>query len=222
MTDPGPAVEGRPSRALWFAVALAIAVAVIVTLYAASGGVRGSDQYWYLTDTEALAHDHVLTSNTVFPVALLGPDPTLPPPFIHNVLSVYLAAIPGAVLGAFDGWLVLNLMATIGAALLIFLAARTVAPRWASMLCAIVYPLLPITVWHAAQPLAEASTAFFAALAMYALARAGRASVRWLLLVGALGLLYLSRESYLPLLLAAPVGFLLVRSGEGGAWRRAV
>jgi hypothetical protein len=222
VTTADPA-SGRSSRVLWLAVAFALVVAVVVTLYAAGAGVRGSDQYWYLTDTEALAHDHVLTSNTVFPVALLGPNPTVPPPFIHNVLSVYLAAIPGAVLGAFDGWLLLNLLATIGAALLIFLAARTVAPPWASVLCAVIYPLLPITVWHGAQPLAEASTALFAALAMYALAIAGRATVRWLALIVALGLLYLSRESYLPLLLAAPLGFLLVRASEGGgAWRRAL
>jgi hypothetical protein len=198
-------------------------VAVVATLYAASGGIRGSDQYWYLTDTEALAHDHALTSNTVFPVALLGPDPTIPPPFIHNVLSVYLAAVPASVIGSFDGWLVLNILSTLGAAGLIFLAARTVAPTWASAVCAVAYPLLPMTVWHAAQPLAEASTAFFAALAMYALAVAGRATIRWLLLIGALGLLFLSRESYLLLLLAAPIGFMLVRALEGnGAWRRAI
>jgi hypothetical protein len=223
MTDPDRGIEGRPSRALWFAVGLALVVAIVVTLYAASGGVRGSDQYWYLTDTEALARDHVLTSNTVFPVALLGPDPTIPPPFIHNVLSVYLAAVPAIVVGAFDGWLVLGLLSTFGAAGLIFLAARTVAPRWPSILVAVTYPLLPIAVWHSAQPLAEASTALFAALAMYALSVAGRATVRWFLLLLALGLLYLSRESYLPLLLVAPIGFLLVRAGGGkGSWRPAI
>ena len=223
MTDLDPVVEGRPSRALWFAVGVAVVVAVVVTLYAASGGVRGSDQYWYLTDTEALARDHVLTSNTVFPVALLGPSPTIPPPFIHNVLSVYLAAIPATIVGAFDGWVLLGLVSTLGAAVLIFLAARTVAPGWASLLVAIAYPLLPIAVWHTAQPLAEASTAFFAALAVFALAVAGRSTVRWLLLILALGLLYLSRESYIPLLLVAPIGFLAVRAKDGnGEWRRAI
>jgi hypothetical protein len=200
-----------PSRALLAAIVVGIVVAVVVTLYAASGGVRGSDQYWYLTDTEALARDHALTSNTVFPVALLGPDPTLPPPFIHNVLSVYLAAIPASVVGAFDGWLVLNLVSTVGAAVFIYLAARRIAPVWASAIVAVAYPLLPITVWHTAQPLAEASTAFFAALAIYVLAIAGRRPARWLGLVIALCLLYLSRESYLPLLLLAPIGFLIVR-----------
>jgi hypothetical protein len=74
--------------------------------------------------------------------------------------------------------------------------------------------------WHTAQPLSEASTSLFAALAIYLLAIAGTRTIRWVALVGALGLLYLSRESYLPLVLAAPVGCCLVKVREPGSrWR---
>ena len=202
------------SRFTWLAIAAFGAVVVLLTVLAASGGVRGTDQYWYVSDVEMLVRDHANVGNTLFPVALLGSSPVLPPPFIHNVLSTYLAAVPALPLGPFGGWLALNLFATLATAALIYLAARTVAAPWASLLCAILYPLLPLTFWYSTQPLAEASTSVFAALSIYLLAVAGSRTVRWIALVAALGLLYLSRESYLPLLVAAPIGFLIVKLRE--------
>jgi hypothetical protein len=223
--DP-PDHQGIPTDALgstasggnrwlpWIAIVVFGLVVIGLTLYAASGGVRGSDQYWYLADVDTLARDHAVTTNTVFPVGLLGSDPILPPPIIHNVLSLYLAAVPALAIGSYGGWIALNLIATLATAALIYLAARTVASRWAALVCAVVYPLLPVTIWHTAQPLSEASTAFFAALSIYFLATARTSTLRWLALIGALGLLYISRESYLPLLFAAPIGFLIVRVRE--------
>jgi hypothetical protein len=209
--SPSPTAKGW---LVWIAIAAFGLVVIGLTLYAASGGVRGSDQYWYLADVETLARDHAMSTNTVFPVALLGSDPILPPPFIHNVLSLYLAAVPALALGPYGGWIALNLIATLATAGLIYLAARTVASRWAALVCALAYPLLPVTIWHTAQPLSEASTTLFAALAIYLLAIARTSLLRWLALAGTLGLLYFSRESYLPLLLAAPIGFLIVRVRE--------
>jgi hypothetical protein len=209
------------TRRTWLALlALGLVVAGL-TAVAAGGGVRGSDQYWYTADVETLIRTGVSSTNTVFPVGLLGPSHVLPPPFIHNVLSLYLAALPALAFGPYGGWLILNLVATLSTAALIFLAARTVASRWAALACAVLYPFLPITFWYTAQPLSEASTSLFAALAIYLLAIAGRRAGLWLALVGALGLLYLSRESYLPLLWAAPIGFLLMRIHEDGGRVRA-
>lgn len=185
-----------------------------ITLFAASGGVRGSDQYWYVTEAESLIRDRAVATNVVFPVGLLGDGSGLPPPFIHNILGTYLAAIPGLVLGAFGGWVTLNLLATLGSAFLIYRTARLVASSWAALGCAVLYPLLPLTVWHTAQPLAEASVTFFAALAVHAFATSGSGFRRWLAVVAALGLLYASRQSFLPLLLAAPFAFLVIRLRE--------
>lgn len=197
-----------------------VLLVVILSFVAASAGIRGSDQYWYLADVETLIRDGAMVSTTIFPVGLLGPAASLTPPFIHNVLGTYLAAVPGLVVGGYGGWIILNVVATLATAGLIYLSARTVADRWAAAACAVAYPLLPITLWHTAQPLTEPTTAFFAALALYLLAIAGSSAVRWLAIVGAVGLLYYSRESYLPLLLAVPIGFLIVRATEGRAQLR--
>jgi hypothetical protein len=48
-------------------------------------------QYWYLEDVKTLVRDGTTTTDTIFPVGLLGPGGTMST-FIHNVLSTYLAA----------------------------------------------------------------------------------------------------------------------------------
>jgi hypothetical protein len=207
-------------RRLWIVV---IGTTTALVLYAGAGGVRGTDQYWYLADAETLARDHTVWSNNVFPVGLLSPGATLPPAFKHNILSVYLAGGFATVLGGLGGWLALNLVATFGTAALIWLTARSVAPPLAAAASGLAYPLLPITFWQTTQPVAEVSTALFAALVIYAVAVAGTSFRRWLFVVIAVGLLYLCRESYLALLVIAPIGFLLVRLTEHpGGWRPAV
>ena len=182
-----------------------------LVVFATAAGVRGSDQYWYLSDAERLARYGVATTMTLFPVGLLGPAGTLSPPFIHNVLSTYLAGGLAVALGGYGGWIALNVAAVLATSLLIFLTARRVASDWAAIIVAVLYPLLPVIFWHTTQPLTEASTALFAALALYLLGRAGEAPSRWLAVVGATGLLYFCRDSYLPLLLAVPVGYLVTR-----------
>lgn len=219
----GPATTRIGSRDRWIFLVGFVALIILLAWFAAAAGVRGTDQYWYLADTETLIRDHAVTTNVIFPVGLLGASGTLAPPFVHNVLSIYLAAIPALIGGSYAGWLVLNVIATLATAGLIYLAARTVASGWAALLCAVAYPLLPVTFWHMTQPLSEVSTAFFASLAIYLLAIAGTSAWRWLAVVGAVGLLYYSRESYLPLLLAVPLGFVVARAVEApGGFRTAL
>jgi len=200
-------------------LSLVVVLAAVVgtALVAASGGVRGSDQYWYLADVQTLIDGGSATTNNIFPVGLLGDRSGVPPPFVHNVLSLYLAVLPATLVGAMGGWVVLNVVSTLVTAALVYGAARSVATSWAALLVAVGYATLPIVTWHTPQPLAEASTSAFAALAIYALARAGTSGRGWLVVTGTVGLLYLSRQSYLPLLLAVPVAFVVVRAWEGGA-----
>jgi hypothetical protein len=203
---------------LWI---VAIVATITLVCYAGAGGLRGSDQYWYVADAEMLARHHTVQTNNVFPVGLLSARSTLPPPFVHNVLSIYLAATFSTVMGGMWAWLTVNVVSTFATAGLIWLAASRVAQPLAAGVAAFAYPVLPIVFWQTAQPLAEASTALFAAIVMYTLAVAGTSGWRWLLVVIAAGLLYLSRESYLLLLLIAPIGFLLSRLTEHkvNGWR---
>ncbi len=214
--DPRPSTDaavtfGRREILTLFALGAAVFLLIVV---AAGNGVRGTDQYWYLADAESLAERGSAATTTIFPVGILGPGGTLAPPFVHNALGVYLAGVAATLLGGYWGWIAVNVAATFATSVLIFLAARTVARRWAAFVCAALYPLLPVVFWHMTQPLVEISAAFFAALAIWLLAIAGDRTIRWLGVVGAVGLLYLARESYLPLLLAVPIGFLLVRLSE--------
>ena len=213
--ERGAVRAASASRWLWLAVAAFGIVVVALNAVAASGGIRGSDQYWYASDVDSIVRDHVLTTNTVLPVGLLGPNPVVPAPFIHNILSTYLAAIPATVLGAVNGWIALNLVATLATAILIYLTARRFAARWAALICAVAYPLLPITLWQSSQPLAEASISFFAMLFVFCVALAGTTILRWLAVAVAAGLLYLTRQSYLPILLVVPVAFAVAALREG-------
>ncbi len=214
VTDRAGLVEPAWGWSRWLVVVAIGVVAIVLTIVAAGGGIRGSDQYWYAADVDTIVRDHVLTTNTVFPVGLLGLDPRVPPPFIHNILSLYLAAVPAFLVGSFNGWLALNIAATIVTAVLIYLTARRYAARWAAVLCALAYPLLPITIWQTSQPLAEASISAFAALFVFLVAVARADARRWLAVVVAAGLLYVSRQSYLPILLLVPIGFLVARLRE--------
>ncbi len=206
----------------WGMIWLALLVLVLLLVYVGlAGGLRGTDQYWYAADAEALGRHLSLRSNNVFPATLFSPGAVLPPYFKHDILSVWLAAIPTFFVGPAWGWLLLNLAATGGSAFLIRGAARRVASPAAADLCALGYIVMPLTLWQTAQPLAEASITFFAALALYFLARAGRSLAGWMLVTLALGGLYFSRQSYLPVLLLAAPAFLLLRLGsEPAAWRR--
>jgi 4-amino-4-deoxy-L-arabinose transferase-like glycosyltransferase len=188
-----------------------------------AGGLRGTDQYWYAADAEALGRHFSLHSNNVFPATLFSPGAVLPPYFKHDILSVWLAAVPTFFVGPAWGWLLLNLAATAGTALLIGATARRVASSVAAQLCALAYIVMPLTLWQTAQPLAETAITFFAALALYFLAGAGRSLARWMLVTLALGGLYFSRQSYLPVLLLSTPAFLLLCLGpEPRAWRRAL
>ncbi len=209
-----------PRGIVWLGLLVLVLLLAYVGL---AGGVRGTDQYWYAADAEALGRHFSLRSNNVFPATLFSPGAVLPPYFKHDILSVWLAAVPTFFVGSAWGWLLLNLAATAGSAFLIRAAARRVASPVAADLCALAYIVMPLTLWQAAQPLAETSITFFAALALYFLARAGRSLAGWMLMTLALGGLYFSRQSYLPVLLLATPAFLLLCLGsEPHAWRRAL
>ena len=202
---------------LWLALLISVLLVGYVGL---GGGGRGTDQYWYLADAETLARSWSLRTNNVFPAGLLAAGAVLPPFFVHNILSVWLAAVPTLAVGPLWGWLLLNLLATAGTAFLIQKTARRVAAPSIASLCALAYLMLPLSFWQEAQPLAEASTAFFAALALFFLARSGDRLGGWLQVTAALGGLYLSRASYLPaLLLAVPAFFVLRARTHPARWR---
>lgn len=215
-TSSSRRTSGSAASHLWWAHGLALVLFLAAFAYASAGGLRGSDQYWYVADVETLLSTGRAVTNNVFPVSLLNGE-TLPLPFVHNVLSVYLATVPAFFLGSYWGWLVLNLAGTLICCVLVHRTCRRFADERVALLASLAYLTFPLTFWQAVQPLGEASIPPLIALALLLLARAGTAAHGWLALAFAAALLYFSRQSLVLVLLAVPVGYAL--RTWGGAWR---
>jgi 4-amino-4-deoxy-L-arabinose transferase-like glycosyltransferase len=165
-------------------------------------GLRGSDQYWYVADTETLLKGGGVYTNCHYPVRVLRGEEANP--FIHNVPQVYLAAIPGLVFGAFNGWIVMNVLLNFGIAFLVYLMLKRKVQLYISASAAIFYLLCPISFWLSSQPLAEPFLAFIFTFIIYVYLnpdKFGYGNVRYLLLIFLSVLLSLSRYNFLPVLI---------------------
>ena len=68
-------------------------------------GLRGTDQYWYISDLESLVNGYG-KSNTVFSGSLLrGYDGNS---FIHQTLILYLLTPIAKVFGSYNSWVIFN------------------------------------------------------------------------------------------------------------------
>lgn len=204
VAHPDGGGDGRVRLAL---AAVTVLFAVLVVL--AASGVRGTDQYWYMADVEALARGLPHVSNNVFPTQILGQPPTIVPPFIHNILPIYMVVPAAWLFGTYAGWLVTNGVASAAVAFVIYRVLEREVSPWAGALGYAVYLLLPLTFWQSAQPWAEPCIALFSAAAVWAYGRGGRGYWHWAGLGLILLLGYYSRETFLAFLMMLPVVFLL-------------
>ncbi len=155
----------------------AIIIHLILVLYAA-GGVRGSDQYWYVADVTSLMKGNA-TTNCIYPVNILKHDP-VPPHFIHNILNLYLV-VPFAALtrDAYSGWILANILATLSVALVIRALLRRFGYSRVADLVAAIWLLLPMSVWLTSQASSEATGTAVVAIAVYATITATR-TIGWI------------------------------------------
>ena len=180
---------------------------VSLILFAASD-FRGSDQYWYVADIETLLEGGK-TTNNVYPTQIMSPEARIPCPFMHNILNLYLVLPAARLFGAFWGWVVTNVLATILTASLIALLVATIADKWVAVLTYTVYLLLPLTVWQSSQPLAEATIAPFVALGVLTYVWAETNEKLWGLTLVAACAAYYCRGSFLPILFVIPIAYLV-------------
>jgi hypothetical protein len=116
---------------------------------------------------ESIVDGHGVQTNEIYPVAIRHEMLPLPRPFVHNILNTYLAAGPAVLLGAYEGWIALNFLSGLLTAFLIFRTVVSVTDsRPAASAVAATYLVLPLTIWLTTQPMAEASIAPLAALAV--------------------------------------------------------
>jgi hypothetical protein len=201
-----------PSRGgLGVSVIPAVVVAIFIALVCVgAAGVRGSDQYWYVADVESLIDGRGVQTNEIYPVSIRREIAPLPRPFVHNILNVYVVALPALLFGAYGGWIVVNLISSLLTGFLIFCTVvRLTDSRAVALAVAVSYLLLPITVWLTTQPLAEASIAPLVALAVYVYVTADAGYWRWMLLMVIAALLVYCRESFVLLLPLVPLAYVV-------------
>jgi hypothetical protein len=198
----------QSQRSARLLVAIVVLTFVSLVWFGASG-VRGEDQYWYVADVESLITGRGVQTNEVYPISVRHAPAALPRPFIHNVLNVYIAAIPAALVGPYAGWIVTNVIAGLLTAFLIYCTVTRYAQPSTAIVASLAYLFLPLTFWLTVQPLADATLAPLVALTVFIYATAGTTFWRWLSLAVVAGLLLLCRENFLLLMIAIPPAYLL-------------
>lgn len=199
----------KPWGCLMGLVAGAVALHIALVWFAA-GGLRGSDQFWYCADVESILQGR-FTTNHVYPVNLWKNDP-IPPPFIHNILNLYLVVPFAGLTGSgYSGWILANLTASLLTAYLLWRLLRKLGDERAAAIGATAFLLLPQTVWLTGQASAEATTTFVMTGALYVWTKAEGRFREWLAVVVLLGMAVYCRAVFAPLLIIAPLFYLRTR-----------
>src|SRR5262245_5648906 len=107
--------SGAEPSLSWLYVLVSLLFAVVVIF--AARGVRGTDQYWYVDEVDALAHGKQ-SINYAYPVGLMKTG-RLPQRFVHNTLNHHVVAPAATLLGAYGGWIAADIAASLMVAALI-------------------------------------------------------------------------------------------------------
>lgn len=205
-----PDNRGRPNGwgACWNRADL-IRVGLALTLFSvlvfiAADGPRGTDQYWYVADAASLANEKGVETNAIYPL-VLERNLSLPRPFIHNIVPVYVAGTLAILTGPYSAWILLNILCTVATSVLIYVATRRLSTHRRAMYAGILYLFLPPVFWQATQPLAEASIAVGVALAVCVVLWARGHSILWGSLAVVSSLLFYTRHTFLAILVFLPV-----------------
>ncbi len=187
-----------------------IAVALIFTGLVLAGGtyLRGTDQYWYVADTQTLLEGGPLHAQHVFPAQALQPDFNGHAHFVHNALGIYLVLPLSWLAGPLMGWVLTNILLILGAAVVVWWAVRSIAGAETAYIASCLTLVYPTTLWEASQPMLEPGCMLFSALAAWCFVKARKSHANWWALWLSLASLTLCRASYLPLLAVLPFIYL--------------
>lgn len=202
---------------IWTAAFVLLALVWLGLFLYAGGGVRGSDQYWYVAEVRAVMAGDPRT-NSLWPHFLLA-DPNYidSRPFIHQGLMPYILASLGGFLDPYRAWIALNLVATGLSAWLIYTSLRQlqVSVRVAGI-AAIFFLLLPATLWHATQPLVEMTICLLSAAMIAVAVRPWNDVIKFGVLIALAMIGQQIITIFQPVLLAILIGFLWVEWRGGG------
>jgi hypothetical protein len=131
-------------------------------------GVRGSDQYWYISDLKSLLSPVFSGSNCLYPVPFLQGfySEQISVPFMHHTLTLYLAYPFGFLLGEFNGFLTYNIvMALVSSSLISCAIGRYTNKKIATLAYGFIL-FNPLIFWQTANLLQEITIFAFVAVVM--------------------------------------------------------
>jgi len=134
-----------------------IPVVVCCLVFYGTNSIRGTDQYWYLADVEAIIDGDPPVTNAYFPGTLLRGDvgDSRPNYFYHNGPMIYLSAFVGKYTGAYRAWIVINLICHFAVALAIFVGARQLTSKTIARTISAFYLISPLALWQTMSMLLE-------------------------------------------------------------------
>ena len=155
-------IRKKMSRNIYIYVAL---IWLLIIFLLGEWGLRGTDQYWYISDLESLV-DGYGKSNTVFSGSLLrGYDGNS---FIHQTLILYLLTPLAKVFGAYNSWVIFNFTSMFFSSILIYKSMiklnAGVIRAWIAFG---IFLSNPITIFIIGEPLVEATQPMFISLILY-------------------------------------------------------
>jgi hypothetical protein len=140
----------------------------VAFFFFASAGVRGSDQFWYVSEVRAIMAGDP-RSNSLWPHFLLSDDQYLQSrPFIHQGILPYIVALWKGVLNPYQSWIVSNLIFVLSSATFIYFSLHKLrVDKIVSIAAALLFLFLPSTFWSSTQPMTEPAVGFLCAALVF-------------------------------------------------------
>jgi len=161
---------------------ISICLIALIVFYG-SAGVRGTDQYWYIGDTQNLIDgDYSQQANIRFPGIVLRDNGVKESNYLlHNGYMLHLSALVGKFTGAYNAWIIINYLLHVLISVCIFWSARRFITDSQAGWISALYLASPVALWQTINPLLEMSFAAITALCMLTYVYREVQGVRYLL-----------------------------------------
>ena len=198
---------------------LLITIAVIAA-YLAVPSARGTDQFWYIADTETIAETGRNHSNLTMPGVVLRENTGSPPTwFYHNGPLLYLNAFIASLtkVETYTIWKFNNFLFFLCSALLVSLIVGTATSRQFGFYAFALYSLSPLNIWLAVNALQEIFYALLFAVQLYITLRHRDSVIGFLVLLATLVVGAYSHPFFKLMTLSIAVIYLLDKRYLAGA-----
>ncbi len=207
---------------IWWSILSFITILVLLS----PSYLRGTDQYWYISETNAVANGFHTGTNYLFPNSFSGNWDDPQRPFVQNRPVVYIAGLLTiCTKNAVFSWKLINLFSIILTALLVRKAAElfmlkqldNIAAKQTGILIGLLYLALPFNYWLVFQPFTTLFDTFVAAFIFlwilpHWIAAKGNLQIKWwlILLIASIIFVY-ERKDHLLMLILGIVTWLWAR-----------